>query len=1001
MSFLRSGLVAIGVGAALWCSLGALGVTGFSSVSRIGLLPPFWALLPAVLLVAALAFWPFARGRDSLARARPAALFSIFAVLPWLPIVVPAPFLIWVGPMSALLWGGALASALALARPRWPRSLSHLLTDGKRAPWVAGALALAVYAGGVWQLADRVPGGDEPHYLIIADSLRRDGDLQIENNHRERQYLTYIDGELKPDYLRRGANGQIYSIHAPGLPALVLPAFALAGYRGASLFLALLAAVGAGLLWRLSWRVTGGDSRAAWFGWAVAAFSAPFLFHAFTMYPDGAASVFLLVGVMALARATELSPARLVLQGAALAFLPWLHTRYALLAAALGLAILLRLARAPHAWRRAALFLAMPAAGAIAWFAFFYAIYGTPNPAAPYGTYTQSALANLPRGVMGLLFDQQFGLLATAPALIVSVVGLGWLAARHLRAAFPFARGAKSAAPASPVSLARSASPVVSGSPATMRPGAARSAAKAASSSSSSSSSTNVAADATLTAAVDAADTEASRSGRLMVELLCIITPYVLATATYHMWWGGWSAPARFLVPIVLPLGLPAALAWSRARTRSSHASALVALAAGLVLSFTFLLVDHGRFVYNDRDGFALWTDWASPVADLALGLPSAFREPRALFAPQVAVWVALLAVTWGALALWERQLERVATRTRDRTLAEAWSRTAPIYGAVITPVAFACAAMFAFSFTWSMAGVSGLRPDLSQLHLLDEIRDGGRPVVLDFAPRGRERPRGLLQRPQLESIDEATARISLVSATRRVPRPLPPFLAFDVPAGRYRLEPSITGRLAGRLEVFVGRSPVPIQSYDLDALAPSYAGQPLELPLTLAADVGMLTVRADDAARASVRQVRLYPVATSSRSDDEFPGLVAVQAARYHDVTLFAMTGHAYVEPGGWWVKPRAASPFLLTREQLGTTWPLVLRNGARPNRVTLAAGPWRRELTMAPGEEMTLEVPASSPRMGRTLGLVVRAEDGFRPSAVTKGSADHRLLGVWIGVP
>ena len=42
----------------------------------------------------------------------------------------------------------------------------------------------------------------------------------------------YVDGELKPDYLRRGRDGAIYSIHAPGVSALVLPAFALAGYPG-------------------------------------------------------------------------------------------------------------------------------------------------------------------------------------------------------------------------------------------------------------------------------------------------------------------------------------------------------------------------------------------------------------------------------------------------------------------------------------------------------------------------------------------------------------------------------------------------------------------------------------------------------------------------------------------------------------------------------------------------------------------------------------------------
>ncbi len=100
----------------------------------------------------------------------------------------------------------------------------------RRAPLVAAALAAVIYLLAGWQLSAFLPAGDEPHYLVIADSLRYDGDIKIENNHRARHYLEYFPGEMKPDYLRRGVDGQIYSIHAPGLPALLLPAYALFGY---------------------------------------------------------------------------------------------------------------------------------------------------------------------------------------------------------------------------------------------------------------------------------------------------------------------------------------------------------------------------------------------------------------------------------------------------------------------------------------------------------------------------------------------------------------------------------------------------------------------------------------------------------------------------------------------------------------------------------------------------------------------------------------------------
>ena len=48
-----------------------------------------------------------------------------------------------------------------------------------------------------------------------------------------------------------------------------------------------------------------------------------------------------------------------------------------------------------------------------AWLLFFYAFYGEFNPEAPYGDYTRLYVLarNIPRGLLGLLVDQKFGLL--------------------------------------------------------------------------------------------------------------------------------------------------------------------------------------------------------------------------------------------------------------------------------------------------------------------------------------------------------------------------------------------------------------------------------------------------------------------------------------------------------------------------------------------------------------------------------------------------------------
>ena len=72
--------------------------------------------------------------------------------------------------------------------------------------------------------------------------------------------------------------------------------------------------------------------------------------------------------------------------------------------------------------RRAAI-VAPYAASVALWFGFFWWIYGTPSPTAPYGPAHQMALANLTSGLPGLFADQEYGLLASAPVLALSVVG--------------------------------------------------------------------------------------------------------------------------------------------------------------------------------------------------------------------------------------------------------------------------------------------------------------------------------------------------------------------------------------------------------------------------------------------------------------------------------------------------------------------------------------------------------------------------------------------------
>src|SRR6185503_14686398 len=240
----------------------------------------------------------------------------------------------------------------------------------------AAAVAAIAYLAGAWFVFPHLPAGDEPHYLVMAQSLLRDHDLKIENNHRQLDYREYFGGDLKPDYLRRGTDGEIYSIHPTGLPVVVAPVYALGGYPAVLAVLALAGAVATGLTWVVVWRQTH-DAPATWFAWAAVSLSAPFFFQAFTVYPDAPGAALVMVGLLALSSART-TPARLVSTGAALALLPWFHTRFAVLEASLIAVLLVKVIQSDRPWRHVVALLAVPALGALGWFGFFYAIYGTP-----------------------------------------------------------------------------------------------------------------------------------------------------------------------------------------------------------------------------------------------------------------------------------------------------------------------------------------------------------------------------------------------------------------------------------------------------------------------------------------------------------------------------------------------------------------------------------------------------------------------------------------------
>jgi hypothetical protein len=511
--------------------------------------------------------------------------------LPVLPDIFPA-LQVFAGPVRGVVW------LVILTQWIWTLGQARIV----RADWLQRAtakqlmfgigLATAVLGGAAAiRFTETVlyPAGDEPHYLVIAQSLWRDGDLKIEDNHTRGDYREYLSQELAPHYLTRGSDGEIYSIHPVGMPVLIAPIYAAGGYRAVVVVFVLMAAVAAALMWRATLHATNGLG-AATFAWAAVVATSPFLFNAFAIYPEIPAALAVAVGFSILAT----SPTQLgswVGVGLSCAVLPWLSTKYAPMSAALVVVAAGRVlfpdalgassaagtaassALAPPGAtvdaatrRRWVAAIGLPYAVSIAvWFSFFYWIWGVPLPQAPYGALVQTSPWNLVFGAPGLLFDQEYGLLPYAPVYVLAVTGL-WVMWRSDR-----------------------------------------------------------------------------RSRRQAVEIALVFGALLGTVGAFRIWWGGSASPGRPLTSGLLLLAVPMAFAFRAAPTASAQRAAQhLLLWASIGVTAILFFAQQGLLTANGRDGTSSLLEYVSPRWPAWTLAPSFIHHeaPTAIF--HTALWLAL-----------------------------------------------------------------------------------------------------------------------------------------------------------------------------------------------------------------------------------------------------------------------------------------------------------------------------------------------------------------------
>ena len=229
------------------------------------------------------------------------------------------------------------------------------------------------------------------------------------------------------------------------MPVVIAPVLAVGGYRAVVVLFILMAALASALMWHAVVRATNAIG-AATFAWATVVATTPFLFNSFAVYPEipaALAAVVALTVTFGGAGPREALTQWLIV-GLSCATLPWFSTKYAPMSAALVAIAAVRilwpslnsdprptsaaLRGSPRRDARCRI-CAHRAARAIRGVArrlvhFFYVIWGTPWPQAPYGALVQTSPWNLVFGAPGLLFDQEYGLLPYAPVYVLAVTGL-------------------------------------------------------------------------------------------------------------------------------------------------------------------------------------------------------------------------------------------------------------------------------------------------------------------------------------------------------------------------------------------------------------------------------------------------------------------------------------------------------------------------------------------------------------------------------------------------
>ena len=172
----------------------------------------------------------------------------------------PAVFLIWTGATRV----AGLDRGRDRARRSWPHDAWSSTAPSRprdRLVVAPASSSRVIFSLAAWFASPSMPGRGRaalPRHHAEPAPGRRSADREQPSARRLPRLLRRRSAAALG---RRGRNGEIYSIHAPGLPALVLPAFAIAVITASWSSSSCWQSAACALAWWLAWRVTGSRPR--------------------------------------------------------------------------------------------------------------------------------------------------------------------------------------------------------------------------------------------------------------------------------------------------------------------------------------------------------------------------------------------------------------------------------------------------------------------------------------------------------------------------------------------------------------------------------------------------------------------------------------------------------------------------------------------------------------------------------------------------------------------